>query len=65
MNRTRTFAAFDKDGNRYTWKFWRDAGYWFLQGPDSYMWTLEPNWLDSVPRIQGILENHGLTAAIS
>jgi hypothetical protein len=38
---------------------------WFLEDYTGYVRTLERNWLDSVPRIRMILENHGMTAEIS
>jgi hypothetical protein len=65
-NKKKSFTAF-KAGHRYSWKFWRDAAsqLWFLEDYTGYVRTLERNWLDSVPRIRMILENHGMTAEIS
>lgn len=61
------FTAKDADGAEYTWGFWRCrlTGYWFLRAYDGYVRCLAATWRDSVPRINGILANHGMTAEIS
>ena len=61
----KNFTAKDADGKRYTWKYWRRAGWWMLEDPHGYVRTLEKTWRDSLPHFHLILENHGLTANIS
>lgn len=69
--KTTTFTATDAAGNKYKWSFWRDPradnkkGLWFLKDPDGYVRSLENTWIDSVPRIRTILENHDMKADIS
>lgn len=67
MSRTTTIRAIYKDGTKYTWTAYRcrETGYWFLVDPDKYERCLEKTWADSVPIINRILENHGMTAKVS
>ena len=59
-----TFAAFDKQGNRYQWAFYRDQE-WMLRDYTGYVRTLGKTWIDSAPKINLILDNHGMSANIS
>ena len=65
MNKKFTITAKDSNGRKESWRFWHDGAFWFLQGPDAYVRTLEKTWRDSVPRIHSILENYGLAAEVS
>lgn len=66
------------DGTRETWRYWRETVCWVrsmrkpvmvtvwrLEAPDGCVRTLETTWRDSVPRIEAIAANHGLTVRVS
>lgn len=55
----------DAGGKAHTWRYWKEGQFWMLEAPDGYKRTLEKTWRDSVPRIQAIAENHGLTVVVS
>ena len=59
MTRPTSFLSSDAAGKRYRWTFWRDpvAQYWVLRDPQGHTRTLERTWVDSVPRIRGIVDN--------
>ncbi len=60
--------AYDAQGKRYQFKFWRDTlrpAYWMLEDYTGYVRTLETTWLASVPRIRLIVANHGMTCEVS
>lgn len=61
------FTARDAEGTEYRWAFWYDKGYkaWFLRDSDDYERRLQATWIDSVPQIRMILDNYGMSAAIS
>jgi hypothetical protein len=54
-------------GKTFTWKAYRCTAsrYWVLMDWMGYERYLEKTWTDSVPIIQRIIENHGMTAKIS
>lgn len=57
-SKKRTFTARDARGNAYTWAFYREGGYWFLEDYEGSLRALEANWIDSVPRVRMILDNY-------
>lgn len=67
MTKRTAFHATDSNGKRYTWAFWRDPlrNLWVLREHEGYGRNLESRWIDSVPRIQTILGNYGLTAEVN
>jgi hypothetical protein len=53
-------------GKSFTWKFYRDPKHgWSLIDYNGYERTLEKTWIDSLPVIQRILSNHGMTCPLS
>ena len=53
-------------GKPFTWNFYRDAKHgWTLEDWNGYERTLEKTWIDSLPVIQRILSNHGMTCPLS
>jgi hypothetical protein len=65
--KTTIIRAIYIDGSKYIWKAYKcqSSGYWFLVDPDKYEKCLEKTWVDSVPVINRILENHGMKAKVS
>lgn len=54
----------DEAGAVYRWRVSRDVrspAAWMLEDHSGYQRTLESNWLDSVPRIRLIAENHNFS----
>lgn len=55
----------DTEGCSYVWRFCRErytsGHYWTLQTHEGTLRVLERTWLASLPRIQLISENYGLT----
>lgn len=70
-NRKGFLATYTGDGpdhgKKYRWYFYRDPQHnlWFLVDEKGYERALERTWNDSVPRIQEIISNHGMTCNIS
>ena len=60
------FTARDAECVEYRWAFWYDPGYraWFLRDCDQYVRRMAETWIDSVPRIQMVLSNYGMSANI-
>ena len=53
-------------GKFFTWKFWKHArSGWILEDWQGYERVLEKTWIDSLPVIQRILSNHGMTCPLS
>lgn len=61
------FTAKDADGASYSWFFRYDPALraWVLGDYTGHLRVLEMTWRDSVPRIQTILANHGMTAEVN
>ncbi len=61
------FTARDSAGNEYRWRFGRSkkSSLWYLKDPDGYIRSLESSWVDSVPRIQMVISNHGQTSEVN
>lgn len=63
------FAVTDKEtGQVFRWSFWRDRrkpSAWMLKDHGGYVRTLAPTWIDSVPMINLIADNHGCSCHIS
>lgn len=48
------------------WSCYRDVKYgWFLVSPDHYERFVGMTWLDSVPQINLVLDNHGINYKVS
>jgi len=59
-----SFLVTHKDGKQYRWYFWRDGrnpASWMLETHDGCVRTLEKVWIDTIPKIQLIAENYGMT----
>jgi len=53
-------------GKKYKWKFYRHPKHgWMLEDYEGYERPLEKTWIDSLPVIQRILSNHGMTCPLS
>lgn len=65
--KTTRFTTKDSNGAPYSWFFGYDSliKAWILGDYTGYIRVLESTWRDSVPRIQMILANHGMTAEVN
>jgi hypothetical protein len=58
-------VTYKETQEKFKWAFRREGNYWILKDHDQYERVLEKTWIDSVPRIQAIADNYGMTCNIS
>ena len=58
-------VTYTETNEKLKWAFKREGNYWLLRDHENYIRVLENTWIDSVPRIQTIANNYGVTCQIS
>lgn len=67
--KTMRIRLLDNHGTAYFWSAYREkttsGHFWMLRDHTGYIRACESRWVDSVPRIKAVAENHGLTISQS